>query len=154
MHEPEGTTIANIFLDIGSGYVGTSSFIPAALTTTTNGTFVDLSDSNANMASAVAEFGAVSGTQGTLDIKITECATTNGTYTDIPGASFTQQTTSGVAGTSGFQIISFQRNKRYVRAYATMAGTFTTFLFGVGIFAQRATQPDATGGWANEAGAS
>jgi hypothetical protein len=115
-----------------------------------------LIDSNANLASAVLNVGAVSGTQGTLDVKMQESTqtATTGTWTDITGASFTQATTSGVVATSGSQIISFQRQKRYVRAYATMGGTFTNFLFGVTVFAQRATTPANEGGWANEQGAS
>jgi hypothetical protein len=146
--------MANTFLDIGNAAIVLPSFIPAALTTTTNGSTVDLIDSNANMASAVLQVGAVSGTQGTFDVKIQESTATNTGFSDITGATFTQFTTSGVAGTSGSQIISFQRQKRYVRAYITMAGTFTNALFGVTFFAQRATQPDANGGWTNEAGAS
>lgn len=146
--------MANIFLDIGSAAIVTPSFIPAALTTTTNGSTVDLIDSNANMASAVLQVGAVSGTQGTFDVKMQESTATDSGFSDISGATFTQFTTSGVAGTSGSQIISFQRQKRYVRAYVTMAGTYTNALFGVTVFAQRAVQPDARGGWVNEAGAS
>lgn len=145
---------AGIFLDVGNAYVGGASIVPAALTTTTNGSAIDLIDSNANMASAVLEAGAVSGTQGTFDCKMQECATTNGTWADITGATFTQFTTSGVAASSGFQIISFQRQKRYVRAYVTVGGTVTSGVIGVGVFAQRAVQPDALGGWVNEAGAS
>jgi hypothetical protein len=145
---------AGIFLDVGNAAIVLPSFIPAALTTTTNGSTVDLIDSNANMASAVLEVGAVSGTQGTFDVKIQESTATNTGFADITGATFTQFTTSGVAGTSGPQIISFQRQKRYVRAYVTMAGTYTNALFGVSIFAQRAVQPDAKGGWVNETGAS
>lgn len=130
--------------------------IPAALTTTTLGTTIDLIDSNANMASALIQVGAVSGTQGTCDVKIQESTqtATTGTWTDITGATFTQITTSGVAGTSGAQIISFQRQKRYVRAYATFAGTFTSMLIGVSIFSAMAAEPDAKGGWVNESGAS
>ena len=148
--------MANIFLDIGNNAIVTPSIIPAALTTTTFGTTVDLIDSNANMAAAVLQVGAVSGTQGTFDVKMQESTqtATNGTWTDITGATFTQFTTSGVAGTSGSQIISFQRQKRYVRAYVTMAGTFTSALFGVSVFAQRATTPANEGGWQNEQGAS
>ena len=148
--------MANTFLDIGNNAVVNSTFIPAALTTTTNGATVDLIDSNANMASAVLMTGAVSGTQGTFDVKMQESTqtATTGTWTDITGATFTQFTTSGVVATSGTQIISFQRQKRYVRAYVTMAGTYTSALFGVTIFAQRATLPANEGGWQNEQGAS
>ncbi len=147
---------AGIFLDVGSNAIVLPSFIPAALTTTTLGSTVDLIDSNANMASALLDVGAVSGTQGTFDVKMQESTqtATTGTWSDISGATFTQFTTSGVAGTSGPQIISFQRSKRYVRAYVTVAGTVTSAVIGVAIFAQRAVVPDAKGGWVNETGAS
>lgn len=146
--------MANTFLDIGGNAVVNSTFIPAALTTTTNGATVDLIDSNSNMFSAALMVGAVSGTQGTFDVKLQESTATNTGFVDITGAAFTQFTTSGVVATSGTQIISAQRQKRYVRAYVTMAGTYTNALFGVTIFSQRATTPANEGGWQNEAGAS
>ncbi len=129
--------------------------MPAALTTTTLGSPVDLIDSNANMASALLQVGAVSGTQGNLVVKIQECTTTNGTFTDVIGAgAFTAVTTSGTTASGAVQIISFQRQKRYVAAYATFTGTYTNMLIGVSIFAQRATTPANEGGWSNEQGAS
>lgn len=148
--------MANIFLDVGSLALVGQTILPVAMTTTTNGATIDLVDSNAVMASALVQVGAVVGTQGTADIKIQESTqtATTGTWTDITGATFTQITTSGVAGTSGVQIISFQRNKRYVRAYATYAGTFTSMVVGVSIFSALASEPSALGGWVNEAGAS
>lgn len=148
--------MANQFLDIGGNAVVNSTFIPTAFTTTTNGSTVDLIDSNANMFSAVLMTGAVSGTQGTFDVKLQESTqtATTGTWSDISGATFTQFTTSGVVATSGTQIISAQRQKRYVRAYVTMAGTYTSALFGVTIFSQRATTPANEGGWQTEQGAS
>jgi hypothetical protein len=148
--------VANLWLDIGGTAVVNSTFIPAALTTTTLGTTVDLIDSNANMFSAVLMTGAVSGTQGTFDVKLQESTqtATTGTWTDISGATFTQFTTSGVVGVSGTQIISAQRQKRYVRAYVTVAGTVTSAVVGVTIFSQRATTPSNEGGWQNEQGAS
>lgn len=145
-----------IFLDIGSNAVSAVSFVPAALTTTTNGTACDLIDSNANMATALLQVGAVSGTQGSLAVQMTECNTTNGTFTNVVAlnSAFTAVTTSGTTTSGGVQIISFQRQKRYVRAEATMSGTFTNFLFGVTVFAQRASMAANTGGWQNEQGAS
>ncbi len=146
--------MANIFLDIGNNAVSGQSFVPAALTTTTLGSPVDLIDSNANMASALLQVGAVSGTQGTFTVKIQECATTNGTFTDVTSGSFTAFTTSGTTTSGAVQIVSFQRQKRYVAAYVTMSGTYTNALLGVSIFAQRATTPSNEGGWQNEQGAS
>jgi hypothetical protein len=141
-------------LDIASGAVTGQTIVPIALTTSTNGSPVDLVDSNANMASALLQVGAVSGTQGTLDVKIQESTATNTGWADIPNATFTQVTTSGTTTSGAVQIVSFQRQKRYVRAYATFAGTFTNMLAGVSIFAQRATQPAGNGGWQVEQGAS
>src|SRR6478752_7325468 len=116
--------MANIFLDGKNNLVGGVSFVPAALTTTTNGTPVDLMSMVGNQGSAMMVVGAVSGTQGTLDVKLQECTSTNGTFTDITGATFTQVTTSGTT-TSGLFLANFKATKRYVRAYATFAGTFT-----------------------------
>lgn len=140
--------MANIFLDQSSAVVG-QSIIPAALTTTTNGSTVDLIDGIGNMASAILSVGAVSGTQGTCDVKIQESTATNTGFTDITGATFTQFTTSNQV-----QIISFKPVKRYVRAYATFAGTFTSMLTGVNIFADRRFNPTGYPGWVNETGGS
>ena len=145
--------MANIFLDGESELVGGVSIVPAALTTTTSGAAVDLMDGVGNMGFGVMQVGAVSGTQGTLDVKIQECATTNGTWTDVTGATFTQVTTSGTT-TSTPALASFKHTKRYVRAYATFAGTFTSMLAGVNLFAQRRTTPANEGGWDNTAAAS
>ena len=146
--------MANVFLDIGGNAVSGQSLVPAALTTSVAGSPVDLIDSNANMASALLQVGAVSGTQGSLTVKMQECATTNGTFVDITGATFTAVTTSGTTTSGAVQIISFQRQKRYVQAYCTFSGTFTNMLVGVSVFSQRATTPTNEGGWQNEQGAS
>lgn len=145
--------MANIFLDGKNNLIGGVSFVPAALTTTTNGTPVDLMSMVGNQGSAMMVVGAVSGTQGTLDVKLQECTSTNGTFTDITGATFTQVTTSGLT-TTALQLCNFKPVKRYVRAYATFAGTFTNMLFGVNIFGQGRTMPANEGGWDNTAAGS
>jgi hypothetical protein len=141
--------VSQLFLDIGANAVVGQTIVPAALTITTNGSAIDLVDMVANMASAIVELGAVSGTQGTFDIKMQSSTTTGSGWADISGATFTTLTTS-----TGVQIISFQVPQRYVRAVATAAGTFTSMLFGVSVFGQRAAVPSAKGGWVNEAGGS
>ncbi len=146
--------MANIFLDIGSNAVSGQSIVPVAVTTSVAGTYVDLIDSNANMASALMQVGAVSGTQGTFDVKMQESTATNSGFTDITGATFTQFTTTGLTSGGAVQLISFQRQKRYVRSYVTVAGTVTSALLGVSVFAQRATAPASSGGFQNEQGAS
>ncbi len=146
--------MANIFLDIGNTYVGGTSLVAIAQTTSADGTYVDLSAMASNMASAVMEVGAVVGTEGTLNVKMQSSTATNTGFTDIPGATFTQVTTSGLTTGGSLQIISFQVPQRYVRAVGTMAGTFTSMLYGVGVFGQMSTTPAGNGGWVNEAGAS
>lgn len=145
--------MANIFLDGEANLVGGVSFVPAALTTTTNGTAVDLMDMVGNMGFAVMQVGAVSGTQGTLDVKLQESTATNTGFTDLTGATFTQVTTSGLTTTAPY-VASFIPTKRYVRAYATFAGTFTSMLIGVNIFGQRRATPSGSGGFNNTAAAS
>lgn len=151
--------MANTFLDIGDNAVVGTSIVPAALTTTQAGGCVDLIESNANVASAALMVGAVSGTQGSIVVQMQECATTNGTYINcVGGGAFTAVTTSGTTaatgqGSLGMQIVSFQRQLRYVQAYVTATGTFTSMLIGVMVFAQRAVTPVGNGGWTNEQGA-
>ena len=146
--------MASLFLDIGSNYVGGTTLVPIAQTTTVTGTYVDLQQMVANMASAVLQVGAVSGTQGTFDIKMQASTATNTGFNDIPGATFTQVTTSGLTTGGALQIISFQVPQRYVRAVGTAAGTFTSMLLGVSVFGQRSTNPDNNGGWSNSGAAS
>jgi hypothetical protein len=146
--------MADLFLDIQHNNVNGTTLVPIAQTTSANGTYVDLGPMSANMATAALMVGAVSGTQGTLDVKIQASTATNTGFADIPGATFTQVTTSGLTTGGAFQLISFQVPQRYVRAVGTMAGTFTSMLYGVSVFGQLSTPPTGNGGWVNEAGAS
>ncbi len=146
--------MASIFLDLQHNYVGGTTLVPFAQTTTTTGTFVDFENMSSNMASAVMQVGAVSGTEGTFDVRMQSSTATNTGYVDIPGATFTQVTTSGLTTGGALQIISFQVPQRYVRAVGTAGGTFTSMLFGVSVFGQLSTPPTGNGGWVNESGAS
>jgi len=92
-----------------------------AITTTTNGTGVDMVETY-GLCTAYQLVATVSGTSPTLDGKIQE-SDDNSTFTDISGATFTQVTAS-----SNLQIISFQRTKRYVRWVGTIAGTSPSFM--------------------------
>lgn len=96
----------------------------ATRTTTGVGSAVDLQDAlevgNKRSMLAHLSVGAQSGT--TLDVKITECDTSGGTYTDITGAAFTQ-----VGAALSEQDLFFQAKKRYVKASWTIAGTNYSF---------------------------
>lgn len=98
---------------------------PAALTETTEGTGVDVS-AYEGIAAAVLHSAAGTGTTPTMNVKLQTCATVDGTYADISGATFTE-----VDDTEGgsIQIISFNvaAAKAFVRAVATIAGTTPSF---------------------------
>lgn len=110
---------------------GTNSIEPKSLTVTTNGAAVDLVDSD-NQCSATLHIGAVTGTSPTLDVKIQESATSGGTYTDIAGATFAQQTAS-----NKWLSINFKRSLRFGRAVAILAGTTPNFTMAVVILGQK-----------------
>lgn len=113
-------------IDDGAG----SSIRPQISTATVTGQAVDL-DRGDGACFAFLEVGAVSGTTPTLDVKVQESDTSGGTYTDIPGAAFTQITAANKS-----QILDFKRSKRFCRLLATIAGTTPSFalagqLYGV-----------------------
>lgn len=137
----------DIFLDLASQSVVGGDF-PVSRTSTANGTGVDLIDVAGNMQSALLLTGAVSGTSPTLDVKIQESAD-NSTWSDVPGATFTQQTAANQR-----QLISFAAIKRYVRAVYTLAGTSPNFATGVTFLGSRRHNPTNSGGFAIETGGS
>lgn len=72
---------------------------------------------------------ATAGTLPTLDLKITECDTSDGTFTDVASGAFTQ-----ITDTAGVQKLSIDVKslKRYVKADWTIGGTSNpAFPFGV-----------------------
>ncbi len=144
--------MAQLFLDIEHNAVTGTSIVPFAQTTTVTGSAVDLSSAVGNMASAVLEVGAVSGTQGSYAVQVQSSTATDTGWTNVPtGGAFDAVTTSGLTTGGAFYIKSFQVPARYVRAIATASGTFTSMLLGVHFFAQRSANPDNSGGWSNAA---
>jgi len=64
-------------------------------------------------------------TDETVDVKIQQSSsTTDGDFADISGATFTQVTQES---TAALEAITFRATKRYIRAYATIAGTTPGF---------------------------
>jgi len=108
------------------------SLVPARQrsgTGTTNGTGVDVSAAE-GMGVALLDVNTESGTSPTLDVKLQECDTSGGTYTDIAGAVFTQVTT----GASAQKIpIDLSLAKKFVRAVGVAGGTSPVFAWGVQI---------------------
>src|SRR3990167_1756723 len=66
---------------------------------------------------AFLALGTVSGTAPTLALKMTEAATSGGTYADITGATLATQVAS-----SKFLVLTFKRSMRFVKAVATIGG--------------------------------
>lgn len=105
-----------------------NSVRPQTATSTVTGQAVDLQNAD-GAGFAVLNVGAVSGTTPTLDVKVQESETSGGTYTDIPGATFTQ-----VVASNKSQLINFKRSKRFGRLLATIAGTTPSFALAGGVY--------------------
>jgi hypothetical protein len=99
----------------------------AARTSTLTGTAFDTRGYEGHMG-IIQHVGVVSGTTPTLDGKIQHSDTSGGTYTDVPGATFTQVTAS-----NNLQKIVLDRRatKRFIKYIGTIAGTTPSFTFGV-----------------------
>lgn len=112
-----------------------SVLLPSAVRTTTGGgtgSAVDVSGYANNGVSefyAILDIGAITGTQGTLDVTIEQCATTNGTFSTI--ATYTQAT-----NTTGNQTKHVAITQRYVRAVGTTGGTSPSYNYGVYLVGQ------------------
>jgi len=103
----------------------------SAITTTTNGTGLDLNDYEGQVAFYL-ESSAGTGTSPTLDVKIQD-SDDNTTFADVSSAAFTQ-----VTGAASVQKLVLNSNnvKRYVRCVSTLTGTtpsFITSVYGMGV---------------------
>lgn len=63
----------------------------------------------------------------TMDVKLQECATVGGTYTDIPGAVFTQVAT-GNTTVDRFLEVFLQQRLQFIRVLATYGGSSTAVI--------------------------
>lgn len=106
---------------------------PARKTATETGAEVDIQQYVGDMK-VILSTSAGGGTSPTLDVKLQECATSGGTFTDIAGATFTQVT--GAAKSTAAITLSVDSTARYIKAVATIGGTSPTFdlaLIAVGV---------------------
>jgi hypothetical protein len=111
--------------------LGASPF-PVSVTTTAGDDTIDLIDADGRCF-CIQMVGAVGGTTPSLAGKMQE-SSDGTTWTDISGATF-----NSVTASNDLQVISFDRTKRYVRHFHTIAGTSPTFLLGVVIGEQKKT---------------
>lgn len=99
------------------------------ITSTATGAAVDIRDLKGKGKIVLAASAAAAGTNPTLNVKLTHCTTSGGSYSDVSGAAFAEVTT-----TAGVQQIGvdFDSLHRYVKVVATVAGTDTpTFALAV-----------------------
>ena len=107
----------------------------AQVTSTSNGSGVDIRD-YVGLAMVILDAGAATaGTSPTLDVKLQE-SSDDSTYSDISGATFTQVTDS--AASHQTLRLDLKPLKRYIRVVATVGGTSTpTFAYGVTMVAAK-----------------
>ncbi len=101
----------------------------AAVTSTATSSAIDLLEYDGDVL-LILDSAAGGGSSPTLDIKLTECATTSGTYTDLSGATFTQ-----VTGSASMQTLAINKDssKRFIRIVQTIGGSSPTFTFSINL---------------------
>lgn len=104
------------------------------LAATTTSAAVDVSDFTGN-AKLVLNSSATEAADNTLDVKLTHCDTSGGSYTDA-GIAFTQVTNAGAS----FQTIDFSVDglKKYVKVVSTLGGTTPKVTRSVSLIANKA----------------
>ena len=117
--------------DLRDEYAFHQGLKPATRTASANGSGIAMGTDGPEFFGRLS-VGDVSGTDPTLDVKFQE-SDDNSTFTDIPGASFTQVTASDAAE----EILVRNRTKAYARAVATIAGTSPSFAFAVDVISKR-----------------
>lgn len=96
-------------------------------TSDTNATGVDVSEFEGSVL-ATLDANHISGTTPTLDVKLQEADAQGGTYTDIPGAAFTQVTTTDALRQLSFNVSD---RKRWIRAVIDVGGTSPVYRLSV-----------------------
>jgi len=101
----------------------------AAVTSTATSSAIDLLEYDGDVL-LILDSAAGGGSSPTLDIKLTECATTGGTYTDLSGATFTQ-----VVDAASMQTLTINKDssKRFVKIVQTIGGSSPTFTFSINL---------------------
>ena len=104
-----------IFHDPANSVLYVSAIAPQLLAATNTNTSLDMSTGDGRCF-AQLHLGTFNATS--IAVQVSECATTNGTYTNITGASVTALTnTTAILG------FTFDRNLRYLKTVATFSGT-------------------------------
>lgn len=99
----------------------------AAVTSTATSSAIDLKEYDGDV-SLILTSAAGTGSSPTLDVKVTDSATSSGTYTDLSGATFTQ-----VTGSVSMQVITFSKDecKRFIKIVQTVGGSTPSFTYSI-----------------------
>lgn len=123
--------------DIAGSSTSKTLLAPAARTSTTNGTGLDISTYE-GLALVQLANGTTSGTSPTLDVKIQDSAD-NSTFADVSGYSFSQ-VTAALTDPSTLKI-DLRNVRQYIRAVATIGGTTPSFACAVTLVASKKITP-------------
>ena len=100
-----------------------------AVTSTATSSAIDLLEYDGDVL-LVLDCAAGTGTSPTLDVKITNSDASSGTYTDLPGATFTQVTDSASMQTL---VINKDSAERYIKIVQTITGSSPSFTFSINL---------------------
>lgn len=104
----------------------------AVRTSTATGSAIDVRAYEGKGQVIFTSSAATAGTTPTLNAKLTECATSGGSYTDVSGGAFAEVTDA--ADSTQMIPIDFDACKGYIKGVGTIAGTDTpTFGFAITI---------------------
>lgn len=119
--------MAQIVIDLVNNFTA-AGLVPQTLTTTAQGGAIDGSNAEASLNMIVDVSVPTAANVTSLVVQAEECATTNGTFTVIPGMVVTVTATTAAANIH--QVVRGLRTQRYFRANAnTFAATTTTGAF-------------------------
>jgi hypothetical protein len=113
------------------GVIGALANAQTVTTTTTGLTSVDMLQADGRLTGLVrvSVFTAAAG--GTMTVQVQQSTATNGTYTNISGASV------AVGGVTAVALPSFDRDNRYLSCYAILTNATTVALDTVVAWEQR-----------------
>jgi hypothetical protein len=137
--------LATAFFDLENKFVGGASLKPQVCAASTNaleGDAVDMLTGDGPVFAYLTLGSCTSGsTDLDVDVKIQECATSTGTFTDLSiGGSFTQSFNDTTADNVSEWLTSQHRTLRWVRAFASITGTTPSVPIHVSVLSQKKIQ--------------
>lgn len=99
------------------------------------GNAVDMQLSDGPLFGVLA-FGSVTGSSVDVDVKLQECDTSDGNFTDCTNGAFTASYSESTAD-NVLEVVNARRTKRWARAHVVIAGTVTSVPVTVLVAAQK-----------------